>query len=447
MATTKEISYSDNKQAAIAIQAIENGENVCLIGKAGTGKTTLLRYIKENNTKQNIRILAPTGIAAINAEGQTIHSLFKFPFKTLVPAHVESKIRGDTYKPEEKEEIESIQLLIIDEISMVRADILDMIDGTLKVVHNSLMPFGGVQVIIVGDPFQLPPVVTNAVTNEGYNESDKDLLKQFYKTPFFFSSKAYKKGSFKSVELTTVYRQKDEKFVGLLNNIREGRPTDQELLLLNNCYKKANPSCVYLTSLRNSAENINSKRLKAIENEVHVFSAHKNRYFPFALIPPDSKEVRLAVGARVMTTINKKKEGYVNGSLGVIKHINNGITQVSVVIELDDDYVIGQKTVQVSCHTITNVDVKGSITGHYTYLPIKLAWALTIHKSQGLTFSNVNICPDGIFAPGQLYVALSRCRSLEGTILTTKVSRPHIKVSSILHKFMESIRNKEDEKS
>ena len=363
------------------------------------------------STDYAIATLAPTGIAAINAGGRTIHSLFHFPFRPLLPTKEFSEKRFMSYDEDMRKEIRAIEILIIDEISMVRADILDCIDYTLRLVNGNMdTAFGGTQVIMVGDPFQLPPVVTNNQFDDNDVRTDKQVMDLNYSSPFFFDSKVFRGEKPTVIELLTVYRQKDDSFVSILNGIRDGEKRVDDLTTLNTRVGRSNRESIYLTSVRKFSDAINEDRMKKIESKAYSYKATKKGFFPKALIPQDSFKVDVKVGSRVMTTFNHNDGYYVNGSIGTV----TALKEDKICITLDDDYVMKVTEIEVAYQKLQHMDNKGSIVGSYSFMPVKLAWAITIHKSQGLTFSNVNICPRKIFASGQLYVALSRCRTLEG---------------------------------
>lgn len=437
------VNYDDNKQALETIEAMQNGENICLIGKAGTGKTTLVKHLKVLMAEFKIVTLAPTGIAAINAEGRTIHSLFHFPFRPLLPSEDAANRQFLKLEEDNKQVLRSIDVLIIDEISMVRADILDCIDKILRLVNESpLEPFGGTQILMVGDPFQLPPVVTNRPFEDFDTTTDKEVMDKHYKSPFFFASEIFRKNPPKVIELLTVYRQSDSTFVDILNGIRDGRESARDLAHLNKRVAKSDKESIYLTSTRSSADDINEMRLNELGSPVRKFVAKKTGYYPFAAIPQDTKEVSLRVGAKVMTTFNDPSGAYVNGSIGTITAMGSDYVQ----IELDQDYAVKFRNITVPLCKLQHFDITGKMTGTYAFMPVKTAWAITIHKSQGLTFTRVNVCPMRIFASGQLYVALSRCRSLEGMILTDPVLSKYIKVDPRIKVFMKAYAISEETK-
>lgn len=428
--------FSNNPQALAAIEAIDDGENVCLIGKAGSGKTTLVHHIREKMRDKRIAVLAPTGIAAINADGQTIHSLFHFPFRTMTPAKDWAERKYVQLDDEAVGALRQLDVLIIDEISMVRADTFDAMSVVMQCVHgNDPRPFGGIQVLLVGDPYQLPPVVTNK-RHEDELLSDQDLMAKAYKSPFFFDSQAYWQEPFKVIELTHIYRQEAGAFVDILNNIRDGIAKGEDLALLNSRVENHDPDRIYLTSTRKECDAINEARLKTLGGKVISYKAVKSGYFPNAKIPQDSKLIKVSVGSRIMTTFNNPEGGYVNGTIGTVTSIHK---TDGIIVEVDSDYVLRSTTIHVKMNKLTEIGNDGRQVGAYSFMPVRLAWAITIHKSQGLTFSKLNLCPKSIFAAGQLYVALSRCRSLEGLILADPVYATYVKVSKRIKLFMEKV--------
>lgn len=377
-------------------------DNVFITGKAGSGKTTFLKYLIEHSGKKCM-VTAPTGIAAINAGGVTLHSLFGIPFGPITPYdHLENKF--SEYKVGL---LLQMEVLIIDEISMVRPDILDVVDRKLRWVYESDEPFGGVQIVMFGDLFQLPPVTKS---------QEIKILSNFYDDFFFFNALVFKRTGFHVVELTKIFRQTDPKFINILNNIRNYQVTSDELEILGELRdrqisKNYDGEYIHICTHKAEVEKINTDKLG--KQDIKTYEATIKDKFPESSIPCDL-HLKLRVGARVMSLVNDTQKGYYNGMLGVVKELKNNI----VTVCMDN----GQ-TIKFERHTWSNTQyilkeneiVKEEI-GSCTQFPLTLAWAITIHKSQGLTFDKIAIHVSRTFCPGQLYVALSRCRTLEGII-------------------------------
>ncbi len=422
-------------------------KNIFLTGKAGTGKTTFLHELKKKSPKR-IAVVAPTGVAAINAGGVTIHSFFQLPFGPFIPEHVLrekgfiSHTNGAHVKKFNKEKINLIKgldLLVIDEISMVRADMLDGIDEVLRRYKNQALPFGGIQLLMIGDLNQLSPVV---------KEEEWSLLKQHYDTAYFFSSHALKKSKPINIELKHIYRQNDDKFIKLLNLIRENQMDEQSLKLLNSRYfpeneLKQHDSMITLTSHNSTANQINSKKLNSIESSSHYFKAEITNDFPEYSYPTES-QLELKVGAQVMFVKNdsSKDKLYYNGKIGKIIKIENELIHVQdpkdkSIIEVGKEE---WKNIKYSLDNDTK-EIKEHVIGSFKQYPLKLAWAITIHKSQGLTFDEVMIDAQSAFAHGQVYVALSRCKTFEGVYLKTPIQLSSIKTDNTIAEFNQYIEN------
>lgn len=411
----------ENKVLVFADKLVNDSNNsIFLTGKAGTGKSTFLRKIAVESEKSLV-VLAPTGIAAINARGQTIHSFFKVPFGPLQPA--DARLRKIRFKPDKIATIENLELLIIDEISMVRADLLDAIDFLLRKVRGVGQPFGGVQVLLVGDLFQLEPVVP---------KEESIFLENFYRTPYFFSAWVFNEIDIVNLELQKIYRQTDPLFIGLLNKIRTNKASYDDLIQLNNRPSKQ-PSTdkafyIALCTTRRKAKEINDKKLLELTEEEFVFEGEIKDKFPVNSLPTDVS-LKLKLNAQVIFIQNdySGEKQYVNGTIGKIVSIDES----KIEIELDNGKIVDVaqtfwENVQYEFSKESN-KIEEVVIGTFTQYPLKLAWAITIHKSQGLTFENVIIDLDrGAFAAGQLYVALSRCTSLEGIILNTKIKQSDI---------------------
>jgi len=415
---TQEYSKENNYDAWLTWQLIsETSVNIFLTGKAGTGKTTFLKKLHQLSPKR-MAIVAPTGVAAINAGGVTIHSFFQLPFSPYIP---NTKFKSDyTMRKEKISIIRTLDMLIIDEISMVRADLLDAVDACLRHYRRNDMPFGGVQLVMIGDLQQLPPVVV---------DSEKTLLETYYPTPYFFNSLALQRSRYVTVELKNVYRQNDKRFVDLLNNIRDNRIDSLTLKLLNDRYiPDFDPSdddgYIRLTTHNNQADNINYSKLKKIDSDEYSYECKVQGNFPESSFPAD-KTLRLKVGAQVMFIKNDKSQdrNYYNGKIGVVTALRKDSVDVrglsdGVVVTLEYDEWTNAKYV---IDKLTN-EISEEIEGEFSQIPLRLAWAVTIHKSQGLTFDKAIIDAHMSFAHGQVYVALSRCRTLEGIVLSSKIS-------------------------
>ncbi|WP_426585768.1 AAA family ATPase [Mucilaginibacter sp. R-33] len=421
----------------LVLKFIENTNRpIFLTGKAGTGKTTFLRWIRANVTK-NLAVVAPTAVAAINAGGVTIHSFFQVPFGPQVPVtdHNNHSTLLRQVSLEKSNILKCLDLLIIDEISMVRADTLDYIDTVLRQVKGSARPFGGVQLLMIGDLFQLPPVY----------EKDWPVLRNFYKGPYFFDSLAFQKFPVLTFELTQVYRQKDPVFVEILNSIRNGYANNEMLDKLNAHYNpnlNANWLKDYVTlSTHNQLVNeINQQRLMELDGEAHTFKATVTGDFPKDAYPAE-EELVLKVGAQVMFIKNDSsgKKQYYNGRTGRITAMGPGNIRLTFLDDDSEFEVIPETWQNVKYALAENEQkVNEQNNGSFSQYPLRLAWAITIHKSQGLTFEKAVIDVDAAFAFGQAYVALSRCRSLEGMILKSPVRPENIRTDPEIISFMQN---------
>lgn len=398
---------------------------IFLTGKAGTGKTTLLKYIKENTFKQ-ISIVAPTGVAAINAGGSTIHSFFQFPFTPFLPVMKESgevdaskNLAVLKYNTQRLAIFRNLELLVIDEISMVRADLLDQIDITLRQTRKKWhLPFGGIQVLLIGDMYQLPPVV---------QQEEWKLLSEVYRSPFFFESLVMRNNPPVYIELDKIYRQSEQIFIQLLNKVRNNQLDLESLNLLNSHYKanitrEEYHNNITLTTHNRKADEINTRNLNDLPGKEYRFKAKTDGTFSDKNYPAD-EELILKKGTRVMFLKNNTEKNYYNGKIGVVSFIDNELIKVKCE---EDKFEI-----EVGKETWTNISYKldkttkhidEEILGTYTQYPLRLAWAITIHKSQGLTFDKLIIDAAESFSAGQVYVALSRCRSLSGLTLSSKIN-------------------------
>lgn len=391
------------------------GISIFLTGKAGTGKTTFLRTFKEKSSKRSI-IVAPTGVAAINAGGMTIHSFFQLPLSPFVP-EVNFKNRFD-YSKEKRKIIRTLDLLIIDEISMVRSDVLDAIDSVLRRFREHEKPFGGVQLLMIGDLQQLTPVVT---------PEDEVILQRYYDTSYFFGSKALRSISYVTIELTHVYRQQDKEFITLLNNIREGQVSETDLKRLNerfnpNFEPEVGSDYIRLTTHNKMAESYNEVQLHNLPSKACTFIAEADGNFPEYNYPADFK-LTLKRGAQVMFIRNDNNGRYYNGRIGHVTHIDN--EKILVLCPGDDKEIeVQQETWENTKYSLNEKtkQIEAEVQGTFKQYPLRLAWAITIHKSQGLTFEHAIIDAQSSFAAGQVYVALSRCKTLEGLILASPIS-------------------------
>lgn len=398
-----------------AIDLIQNtNQNLYITGKAGTGKTTFLHYLMSHVTKRMI-VAASTGIAAINAGGVTLHSLFNIPFGVIV----EGQNLSSSFHPEKAQILNQIDVLIIDEISMVRADVLDFVDWKLRQYRLSDDPFGGVQIVMFGDLYQLPPVCKR-------NESN--ILLHYYSSPYFFDSKVFTTeggANFKVIELSHVFRQSDQRFIEILNNIREYNITQEDIDDLGSLRDRADSenfgtTSIHICAYRKDVQAIN-KRL--LGTPTHTYNAQISGDFPESSAPCEHK-LELRVGARVMMLVNDPTKLYCNGSLGWV----TALTDSSVTVRLDNGYsvAVGASEWKNNEYKMKDGKIQTVEKGSCKQIPIALAWAITIHKSQGLTFDHIVIHTKGVFAPGQVYVALSRCTSMEGISSDTFIDRRHI---------------------
>ena len=395
------------------------GRSIFLTGKAGTGKTTFLKHICQTTPKRHI-VLAPTGVAAINAGGSTIHSFFLLPFcpylpdvKELVTEYQMPEHRSK-FKKERLKLIRTLDLLIIDEISMVRADLLDAVDMTLRKYRKSSLPFGGVQLLMIGDAQQLSPVV---------KEDERPYMSMVYPSPYFFHSKALQKIDYITIELQKVYRQKDQEFVNILNAIRENKPTAGIMAALNSRVHafESDEDTIRLTTHNHQADAINSSKLEELEGEPVMLEAEVGGEFPENSYPADFV-LTLKKDAQVMFIRNDSNGEYYNGKLGKVIDISPRGT-ILVEDQAGRTIVVTPtvwENVQYSLNEESG-EIEPKVIGTFRQIPLKIAWAITIHKSQGLTFDRVIIDAGSAFAFGQVYVALSRCRSLEGISLDSPI--------------------------
>lgn len=430
----------ENPELELANQFVQyTNRNIYLTGKAGTGKTTFLHKLKAQSPKRMV-VVAPTGVAAINAGGVTIHSFFQLPFGPIIPERLSGEKNGvQKYNKSKINIIKSLDLLVIDEISMVRADMLDGIDEVLRRFKNKHLPFGGVQILLIGDLQQLAPIVKN---------DEWEILHKYYNTMFFFSSKALQESQPISIELKHIYRQENEDFISILNQIRDNKITEGSLNMLNSRYKpNFNPpkeeGYINLTTHNANANRVNQNEINKLSNKSHTYTATITGNFPEYTYPTDER-LTLKKGAQVMFVKNdsKPEKEYFNGKIGQIVSINDE----TITVKCPED----RSTIEVSKEKWDNItyninestkEIEEEIIGTFTQYPLRLAWAITIHKSQGLTFEKAIIDAEAAFAHGQTYVALSRCKSLEGIVLSSKISSQAIICNQSVSAFNKQIEN------
>ncbi len=411
------------------------GSNIFLTGKAGTGKTTFLHRLKENTPKRMI-VTAPTGVAAINAGGVTLHSFFQLPFGPYVPgSDIQRQAEQRRFSKEKINIIKGLDLLVIDEISMVRADVLDGVDAVLRRYKHRHLPFGGVQLLMIGDLHQLSPVV---------KDDEWDLLKGYYDSLYFFSSNALKQTDMISIELKHIYRQSDAHFIQLLNRVRNNRLDADTLQALNTRYLPGfqpndKDDYITLTTHNRSADTINDKQLQALSSKPFTFQADIEGDYP-AYSYPTAEKLTLKKGAQVMFVRNDSSTDklYFNGKIGKITRIDKH--NISVKCPGDDAAIpiepITWENIKYTVDTKTR-EITEEVIGTFTQYPLRLAWAITIHKSQGLTFERAIIDANAAFSHGQVYVALSRCKTFEGMVLSTPISQRAVKTAEEVVQFVE----------
>ena len=437
---------SKNPELELALQFIEKTDrNLFITGKAGTGKTTFLHQIKKKSLKRMV-IVAPTGVAAINAKGVTIHSFFQMPFGPILPNQIANTSNAQRKFSKTKIDIiKSLDLIIIDEISMVRADLLDGIDQVMRRYKNRNKVFGGAQILMIGDLQQLAPVV---------RPNEWSLLQAHYNTVYFFSSKAYQEANVVSIELKHIYRQKNEDFIKILNEIRTDTLSDMSAKILNKNY---NPSFsptkeegyITLTTHNNRANLINESELNKLKIKSSFFKAEISGKFSENAYP-NAERLELKVGAQVMFIKNDSStdKRYYNGKIGIITAISKESVTVKCANEIDE--IVTEKETWSNINYSINEEtkaIKEEMIGAFSQIPLRLAWAITIHKSQGLTFEKAIIDAEASFAHGQTYVALSRCTSLEGLVLKTPITSSAIINDSTVSVFNESVEENHPDES
>jgi hypothetical protein len=418
-------------------------QSIFLTGKAGTGKTTLLKYIKEQSTKK-MAIVAPTGVAAMNAKGTTINSFFQLPPGSFFPGDISmedlqsgilsisSVVANLTYNREKLNLFHELELLVIDEISMVRCDLLDVIDALLRAARNNNAPFGGVQLLLIGDLYQLPPVT---------KREDWAFLSKAYASPYFFESHVIRRHPVLQIELTTVFRQTEPEFIGILNDIRNNKISAESLEILNRRYvpdfrDPEGLSPIIITSHNTEANTINTEKLEALKGEEYVFEGEVSGDFRDLSMQAEQR-LKLKEGAQIMFIKNDTGENrrFYNGKIGKVKSISDGEIYISFPQEED---LLLEKSSWQSFEYKSDPDqvIVQQQVGEFFQYPIKLAWAVTIHKSQGLTFDNAIIDAGKSFVAGQVYVALSRVRTLNGLILRSKIGTESLRSNHAVINYM-----------
>ncbi len=414
--------------------AEKTSHNLFLTGKAGTGKTVFLKdFVK--HTKKKVVVLAPTGIAAINAKAMTIHSFCRFGLAPCPQGRV-SEDNDFVLDDNEEELVRNMDMIIIDEISMVRADVMDHISEKIRLIRNSNEPFGGVQLLLIGDLYQLPPVVT---------KEDEDVLKDYYgENYFFFNSFAIRKVGFETVCLNKVYRQDNPEFVNILNRARVGNVSWFDCNKLNTRFEPEfeipeGKEYITLVAQRKQADAINSKRLDSVAGDYQIYVAKVKGEFPSDLYPTSGK-LSLKIGTQVMFVKNDKDDRYCNGTIGEITEVGNDTISVKVNDKKIGVAVDSWDNIRYEYNKTTR-HIQKSVVGTFQQYPLKPAWAITIHKSQGLSFDNAIIDIPRAFAAGQAYVALSRCRSLEGLVLKKKFHPGAFFVDPVVSAFYDNVDN------
>lgn len=437
---------TDNAEFQSALNIVKHtSQSLFLTGKAGTGKSTFLRYICENVNKKHV-VLAPTGVAAINAGGVTIHSFFKMPFRPMMPDDPDLSLKGNRifeflkYTKEKKKLIEKAELIIIDEISMVRADMIDFIDKVLRIFsRNMRQPFGGKQMLFVGDMYQLEPVVPS---------DQRQILSRFYTNPYFFSANVFRETALVTIELQKVYRQSDAHFVRLLDHIRVNSVTAADLSALNHeCrldkFSGDEDFVITLATKRDTVDFINESKLAALPGDSFKYNGIITGDFPESALPTQ-RVLELKENAQVLFVKNDREKRWYNGSIGKISHIDEE-NKIYVMLENGTEHLVemdGWDNIRYYYDEAEN-KIKEEVLGSFSQYPLRLAWSITVHKSQGLTFEKVIVdLTGGVFAAGQTYVALSRCKSLEGLMLKRQILQSDVFVSRDVVEFSKQFNNR-----
>jgi len=426
-----------NPELELAVQFIEKtNRNLFITGKAGTGKTTFLHKVKNESLKRMV-IVAPTGVAAINAKGVTIHSFFQMPFGPILPNQTHNSQQQRRYSKTKIDIIKSLDLVIIDEISMVRADLLDGIDQVLRRYKDRNKVFGGAQVLMIGDLQQLAPVV---------KPNEWSLLRNYYETVYFFSAKAFLEANVVSIELKHIYRQKNKDFITILNEIRSDKLSEASTKILNKRYNpsfspKNDDGYITLTTHNRRANTINQSELNKLHNKNFFFDAKVTGKFSENSYPNDER-LALKIGAQVMFIKNDSspEKRYFNGKIGIVTDISK--ENVTVKCPNDVEEIVTEREMWDNVNYSINEEtkeIKEDIIGSFKQIPLRLAWAITIHKSQGLTFNKAIIDAEASFAHGQTYVALSRCTSLDGLVLKTPITSSAIISDTTVAEFTEGV--------
>lgn len=403
-----------------AMRSIDTGNPITFVtGQAGTGKSVFIDVLR-NRYDYHIPVLAPTGVAALNVGGQTINSFFRLPPRIIDPEEIQPSNNQET--------IDRVKILIIDEISMVRVDTFDIIDRCLRVNRENDTPFGGVKMVVIGDLFQLPPIVTTI--------DEIKYLADRYRNPFFFAANVIQETGLPTIELTKVFRQKDADFIHLLSNIREGLDLDLTIAKLNDRVSPMQDDYITVTPDNATADTINEYRLGLLPGKAVEFQGILDGQYERSRLPAPER-LRLKIGARVMFLKNDTKHRWVNGSLGTVTDLmENAI--IKVLIDEGPEVYVNRDIWETFKYRYNTLEkhMERTVIGSYRQFPIAPAWAITIHKSQGKSFDRVNIdLTSNVFEEGQLYVALSRCRSMAGICLSQKIQERDIMVSEIVRKF------------